>query len=195
MPYIAAMFIDVVALLAVGMALFKGYSKGLIMALFNTVSLIIGLAVAVKFSSLLAPWVEEKLDAGPQFTPVLSFALVYMAAILLIRILGKSLEKTIESVKMGFLNRAGGMALYLVLYLAVTSIFIFYLEKMGAIDANQIEQSYTYQWLRPWGPTLLDGLGKIIPLFKDMFKNLEDFFDELSVENTAGNFTKIQHVM
>jgi membrane protein required for colicin V production len=189
------MFIDVVALLAVGMALFKGYSKGLIMALFNTVSLIIGLAIAVKFSSLVAPWVEEKLQAGPQFTAILSFALVYSAAILLIRILGKSIEKTIESVKMGFLNRAGGMALYLVLYLAVTSIFIFYLEKLGVIDTNQIEQSYTYQWLRPWGPAILDGLGKIIPVFKDMFKNLEDFFDELSGENTAGYSTKLQHVI
>lgn len=177
------MFIDVVALLAIGMAVVKGYSKGLIMALFNTVSLIIGLAIAVKFSSLIAPWVDEKLQAGPQFTAILSFALVYGAAILIIRLLGKSIQKTLETVKMGFLNRSGGVVLYLVLYLAVVSIFIYYLEKLGLIDANLIAQSFTYNWLAPWGPTILDGIGKLIPLFKDMFENMNELFDKFSDEN------------
>jgi membrane protein required for colicin V production len=177
------MFIDVIALLAIGIALVKGYSKGLIMALFNTISLIIGLAIAVKFSSLIAPWIDEKLQAGPQFTAIFSFALVYGAAIIVIRFLGKSVQKTLETVKMGFLNRAGGMALYLVLYLAVVSVFIYYLEKLGVLDANLIAQSFTYNWLAPWGPTILDGVGNLIPLFKDMFKNMDELFDKISEGN------------
>jgi membrane protein required for colicin V production len=174
------MFIDVLTLLAIAAALYKGYSKGLIMALFNTVSLIIGLAAAVKFSVFISPVIAEKFEISGQLTPLFSFVLVFLAAMFIIRLAGKLLEKTLESIKIGFLNRVGGMALYMVLYLSMASVIVFYLKKTEIIDDNLIVQSYTYPWLAPWGPAVLDGLGTLIPIFKNMFEELEAFFDELA---------------
>ncbi len=177
------MFIDIMVLLAVVSALFKGYSKGLIMALFNTVSLIIGLAAAVKFSSVISPAVAEKTGAG-QYAPILSFALVFLVVIVVIRFAGKAIEKTVETVKIGFVNRVGGVILYLALYLSVASILVYYLEKMGLLSVNLVQQSSTYPYLAPWGPFILDGLGYLLPVFRDMFEQLNSFFDELPPVNT-----------
>ncbi len=176
------MFIDIVVLLALVMALFKGYGKGLIMALINTVSLIIGLAAAVKFSSVISPLVAEKSGAG-QYAPLLSFALVFLAVIVVIRLAGKAIEKTLETVKIGFANRLGGMFLYLLVYLSVVSILIYYLEKMGFLSADLLAQSVCYPYISAWGPAILDGIGYLIPFFRDMFEELNDFFDEVQNVN------------
>jgi membrane protein required for colicin V production len=31
----------------------------------------------------------------------------------------------------------------------------------------------------PWGPKVIDNLGKIIPVFKDLFLQLQSFFENL----------------
>ncbi|HSK12805.1 MAG TPA: CvpA family protein [Phnomibacter sp.] len=173
------MFIDVLVIIAVGMALFKGYSKGLIMALFSTLGLLIGLAAAVRFSSIAAWYLSEEFDISPSYAPILAFLLVFMAATIIVRLIGKAVEKTLESIDIGFLNKVGGITLYLFLYLAVASVLVYYLEKTGILDDDLVQQSVTYHWIAPWGPMILDGLGLIIPWFRDMFDELNRFFDKV----------------
>jgi membrane protein required for colicin V production len=173
------MFIDVMVLIAAVMAMVKGYSKGLIMALFNAVSLIIGLAAAVKLSALVASALYEQWDVPPSWAPLLAFAGVFMAAVILIRLAGKAVEKTLETVKIGFANRIGGIALYLLIYLAIASILVYYLEKTGILGEDLVAQSRTYSWLAPWGPAILDAIGYIVPAFRDMFGELDHFFDKV----------------
>jgi membrane protein required for colicin V production len=173
------MIIDILAGLAIVMALIKGYSKGLIMALFNTLSLLIGLALAVKFSFLAAPFLHQHLGLTAGQAPIIAFILVFIGAILLIRLLGKTIQKTLETVKLGFVNRAGGMLLYLLVYLAITSVFIFYLEKIDILHPETTGESFTYPWLAPWGPGILDWIGNWIPLFKDMFEKINEWMDSL----------------
>lgn len=179
------MFIDLVVLLTVVLALVKGYGKGFIMALFNTLSLIIGLAAAVKFSSIIAPEISERFDTGAQFTPIISFLLIFVAVLLVIRFLGKAIEKTFETASIGFINRASGALLYLLLYLSVLSVMFFYIEKTGLIRKEVQEASVTWEWILPWGPAVLDGIGLLIPFFKNMFDTLNDFFEQVTNSNQA----------
>jgi membrane protein required for colicin V production len=177
------MFIDVVVLIVVVLALIKGFSKGLIMALFSTLALIIGLAAAVKFSTVAAPAISKSLGIDGQFLPIISFLAIFIGVILLIRLAGKAIEKTLETASIGFINRGAGAILYLVLYLAITSILFFYIEKMGFLGQEVMEASVTWDWIAPWGPAVLDGIGLLIPLFKNMFDSLNGFFEEV----TSGN--------
>lgn len=177
------MFIDLVVLITVVLALVKGYSKGVIMALFNTLSLIIGLAAAVKFSAIIAPVISEKLDTGEQFTPIISFLLIFIAVLLVIRFVGKALEKTFETASIGFINRASGALLYLLVYLSVLSVLFFYIEKTGLVRKEVQEASITWEWIMPWGPAVLDGIGLLIPYFKNMFDTLNDFFEQVTTGN------------
>jgi|688.fasta_scaffold54222_1 membrane protein required for colicin V production len=177
------MFIDVVVLIVVVLALIKGFSKGLIMALFSTLALIIGLACAVKFSAVVAPAISKSLGIDGQFLPILSFLAIFIGVILLIRLAGKALEKTLETASIGFLNRGAGAVLYLVLYLAITSILFYYIEKMGLLGQEVIKASLTWAWIAPWGPAVLDGIGMLIPIFKNMFDSLNGFFEQVTTAN------------
>jgi membrane protein required for colicin V production len=48
------------------------------------------------------------------------------------------------------------------------------------VRPEAIENSRVYTYVAPWGPKIIERLGKIIPLFKDMFAELETFFASLA---------------
>jgi membrane protein required for colicin V production len=174
------MFIDIVVLVAIIGGAWKGYQKGLLMALFSTISLLVGLAAAVKLSSIVGPWLAASFQIESKYLPFISFALVLVSVVILIRFFASMVQKTFEAIKMGFINRIGGMALYLFLYISLISVVLYYLQKMAVLSDDIIKQSATAPYILPWGPAVLDALGAILPVFENMFNELNGFFDEVA---------------
>jgi len=174
------MLIDLVFAALVVIAIFRGYQKGLILAVFSVIAFIIGLAAALKLSVAVAAYLKDSISISAKWLPFLAFALVFFAVVLLIRLGAKLIEKVFQAVLLGWLNRLGGMLLYMVLYLIILSIFVFYAEKLQLLKPSVIQNSITYSFIQPWGPKVMDSFGKLIPVFKDMFTELGDFFNSLS---------------
>jgi membrane protein required for colicin V production len=100
--------------------------------------------------------------------------------VILIRLGAKAIEKTVEMAMLGWANKVGGVLLFGVLYVLIFSILIFYADQMSFITEETKKQSISYYYIQPLGPEIIDGLGKIIPFFKNMFQELETFFDSVS---------------
>ena len=179
------MLIDLIFSVFLFIAIFKGYQKGLIIALFSIIAFILGLAAALKLSTAVAGYLKESVNLSDKWLPFIAFALVFFVVVFLVKLGGKLVEKTFQVALLGWVNRLGGILLYAALYTIILSIFIFYAEKMQWLQPETMEASKTYEFIRPWGPMVMDSFGKLIPLFKDMFNELGDFFSGLS--------NKIQH--
>ena len=177
--------IDIVFAILMVVACIKGYQKGLIIALFSIIAFIIGIAAALKLSAVVAKWIDGHASVSTQWLPFISFAVVFFAVVLLVRWGGKLIEKTFQMALLGWLNRLGGIVFYAALYIIIFSIFLFFAEKIHMLEPKTIQASLTYSFVQPWGPVVIDGFGKVIPIFKDMFTDLESFFE------SVGN--KIQH--
>ena len=90
------MLIDIIFLFIIVAALIKGYSKGLIVAVFSFAALIIGLAAALKLSSVVASWLQTSTSISGYWLPFLSFALVMIAVIFIVKLGAKFVEKTVQ---------------------------------------------------------------------------------------------------
>jgi membrane protein required for colicin V production len=174
------MIIDIILVILLILAAIKGYQRGLIVAVFSVVAFIIGLAAAIKLSVVVAGYIGRAVKISEQWLPVISFAVVFLLVVLLVRWGAGLLQKTTEAVMLGWVNRAGGILFYTVLYVLIYSVFIFYAEQIDVLRKETIQSSVTYAYIQPWGPKIIDGFGKIIPVFKDMFTGLEAFFSKLS---------------
>lgn len=174
------MFIDLIFAVFMIMALFKGYQKGLIIALFSIIAFIVGLAAALKLSAVVADYLKDSINISAKWLPFIAFALVFFGVALLVRLGGKLIEKAFQVALLGWANRIGGILLYAALYTIILSIFIFYAEKLQLLQPATIQSSVTYHFIQPWGPRVMDSFGSIIPWFKDMFTQLGDFFNGLS---------------
>src|SRR2546421_156594 len=174
------MLIDIIFAILMLMALFKGLSRGLVVALFSLLSFFIGLAAAIKLSALVAVHLQDNIDLTGKWLPVISFLLVFLLVVFLVRLGARWIEKTIEFVWLGWLNRLLGVIFYAALYIMIFSILLFYATEINLIKPGTIATSKTYSFIEPWGPYAINALGKIIQLFSNMFNQLADFFERFS---------------
>jgi len=168
--------IDIVFIILMLFAVFKGLQRGLIVAIFSVLACIIGLAAAIKLSALVAAYLQSGAHLHSKWLPILSFIIVFACVVLLVRWLANLLQKAIDFVFLEWLNKLGGVILYVALFLAVYSVILFYGAKSNIISRHAIAASRSYAFVEPWGPYAINGVGKIIPFFRDMFTTLEDFF-------------------
>lgn len=174
------MIIDIVFAALMVLALIKGYSKGFIVAVFSIIALIVGLAAAIKLSATVASYLNDSVNLSAKWLPVISFILVFLIAIFLVRLGAAAIEKAMELAMLGWLNRIAGIFLYAVLYILILSVLIFYLQKTHLLSDHTIAESKTYAFLEPWGLRTIEGLGSLIPFFKGMFHELEAFFEKVA---------------
>ena len=172
--------IDIIFVVILVIAVIKGLRKGLAVALFSIVAFIIGLAAAIKLSATVAVYLEKNIALSNRWLPVISFLVVFIVVVVLVNLGGKLVEKTFEMAFLGWVNRIGGAIFYVLLYILIFSILLFYAERINFIKQEPVSNSIAYPYLKPWGPAVINTLGKIIPLFKDSFQQLESFFESLS---------------
>lgn len=176
------MLLDIIYAVILVLAMLHGYRSGLIVGLFSLVAIIIGLAAAMKLSTVVAGYIGRNVNVSEEWLPLISFIIVFLLVVLLIRWGAKAIEHTVEIALLGWVNKLGGIVFYTALYTIVFSVLLFYAEQMHLLQPETINESVTYSFVQPWGPKVINGFGAVIPIFKDMFEELEKFFDHIARE-------------
>lgn len=171
---------DLIFAVLIVLAILRGYRQGLIVGLFSLLSIVVGLAAALKLSALMAGWIGDSVNISKEWLPLISFIIVFLIVVVLIRMGARAIERTVEVVMLGWANKLAGILLYIVIYSLVYSVILFYVEQMQLLQPETINKSLTYQYIQPWGPKIINSFGSLIPVFKDMFSELEQFFEGVS---------------
>jgi len=174
------MFIDIAFIIVMILAIFRGINKGLLAGVFSLLAFIIGLAAALKLSVIVSAYLQARAGDSGKWLPFLSFTIVFIAVVILVGLLGKLIKKTMQVAMLGWLDKLGGIILFIVINTIIFSIFLFFAAKLLLIQPQTMEDSKVYPYVSQWGPKVIDNLGNIIPVFKDMFTQLQDFFGSLS---------------
>lgn len=172
--------IDIVFLILLLMAIFKGLQRGLIVAIFSLLALMAGLAAAIKLSAVVADYLKQNTHLPSKWLPALAFLLVFIIVILLVRWAAAMIKAAINFALLGWVDKIGGVLLYAFIYITVYSIILFYAANLNLISQNARASSIVYSSVEPWGPIVINSFGKFIPFFKNMFSDLENFFAHLA---------------
>ena len=170
------MKIDVLFLLFMVMATFRGLRQGFIIAVFSAIAIIVGLAAAIRLSAAVATNSSTPIHLSSRWLPVITFVLIFLAVVVLVRLGARLAEKAVDLALMGWLNKLAGVLLYAAVYMIILSVLLFYAVQLHLIAGKTLSASVTYPFIRPWGPVVIDEFGKFVPWFEGMFTRLEDFF-------------------
>ena len=118
------MMLDLISAILLVLAVVKGYRKGVIVAAFSYIALIIGIAAAMKLSVTVAGYLTSQSMHG-KWLSFLSFLIVLLAVIVVIKLAARMIESLAEAVLMGWLNRICGIILYVLVYFTVFSVLLF----------------------------------------------------------------------
>lgn len=178
------MLIDIIAVILFIMAVFKGLSRGLIVAVFSFLAYLIGLAAALKLSTFVADYIGTNVQISQRWLPFISFLVVFALVVLLVRLGAKAIEGAVRMMMLGWLNRIGGVLFYILIYYFIYSIILFYATQLNLLQPDTTKASVVYPYVAPIAPKLIAILGTVIPLFRDMFAELLRFFEEAAPGKT-----------
>ena len=174
------MLIDLFCLVLLAVAVFKGFSKGFVVAVFSFFAYLIGLAAALKLSATVAEQLQEKTGYSGYWLPILSFMLVFIGFVFAIRWAAAIIKKAAGIVFLGWVDSLLGIMLYATIYLMIYSVVLFFASRIYLIPQETKETSKTFAYIEPFGPKVMSGIGKVIPFFSDMFTDLSTFFEGVS---------------
>jgi len=174
------MFIDIAYIVVLFFAVLKGLRRGLIIGFFSTIAFIIGLAAALKLAAVVAVKLRGSVHEPSRWWPVLSFILVFAIVVWLVRLLANFLDATVKLALLGWLNRLCGAIFYIFVYTIIFSAILFFVVQLGIINEVGIARSRTYRFVQPAAPWVMDSFAKLLPFLKNMFTELQDFFESVS---------------
>ena len=189
------MLIDVICILCWVFAVWKGWSKGFLVSLVSFVGLIIGFILAMKFSAQVADHLRTQHAISSAWLPFLAFILVMAATWLLLHLSAKLLTKLAEIAMMGWLNKTGGVIIYVLLFTIWISGFLFFTEQLSVFTPKTKDSSVLYRWVQPVAPAIMNRMGKWIPWLKETFpKTDQSEGASTSVDSSQKRFNSDKYV-
>jgi membrane protein required for colicin V production len=167
------------------MAVIKGLRRGLIIAVFSFIAFIAGIAAAMKLSVVVAGYLKDSVHVSAKWLPFISFAVVFIGVVILVRWAAQLVEGTVEMAMLGWVNKIGGIVLYTILYMFTLSVVLFFMQQVKLISDETLAHSVNWWWLQPLGPWVIDGFGKMLPVFRNMFSELSNFFAGVAAPATT----------
>lgn len=174
------MILDFISLTIIIIFFIRGYMKGIIVAVFSVLAVVLGVICALKLSGWLGQWLLEKGWASSGWVQLISYAILFFAVLLLVRLISKAIQKTVQLVWLGWLDGIIGGVLYAFMAAVIWSSLLWIANQMHLISPETKTYSKTYFYLEPLAPWVFEHVGKLLPFAKDTFKDLSDFFEQLN---------------
>lgn len=173
------MGLDIVLLALLTWYGFKGYKKGIVQVLFSAVAMIAATLGALKLSGKISGYFFQKDSDISPWLPVLSFILVFSAILFLVFLISKTIDSSLKKIRLGWLNRLAGMALYILMISFVFSTVLWIGDKVNLIKPETKSASLTYPFIAPIAPKGFELFGTVLPFVKSSYAEMEALFDKV----------------
>ncbi len=119
--------LDIILLVPLLWLGYRGFRKGLVIELASLAALILGIYASIHFSWFAADLLDQWLNIEPEYMTIVSFIVTFIVVVVLVYTLGRIIEKMVDMVALGFLNKLLGTVFGLlkaVLFLSVILLLI-----------------------------------------------------------------------
>jgi len=156
--------LDIIFLVPLLLALYRGFKKGIIHMVASLVALILGILGAMKLRPLYASLLDSIFDISPDYMNVIAFSVAFVSIVMVVHLVAFLVEKVIKAVALSFVNRLLGMGFGLLVTAFVISIILWPVNQVNAerqiIKSERIEGSFLYKPLSAFAPAVFPYLKK-----------------------------------
>lgn len=157
-------FIDILIIVPLIYAGYKGFKNGLIIEVFTMLALFVGLYAGVHLSDSIAAFLHNNLGWESDYLPVIAFTLVFLGVGAMVYFAGKAIEKVVRVAQLSTLNKLLGTffsALKMLYFVSVVIvIFEAFDEKGHFFPVEKKESSLLYNPVRKVSTYSIPGLAE-----------------------------------
>lgn len=140
--------IDIVIIIPILWGAYKGFTKGLIVEVAQIAALLLGIYGALQLSGSTEKLLTDKFGMTSQYTPVISFGIIFLLIVIAVFLIARLLGKLTEKVALGVVNKILGAVFGIAKFTLILSVvFILFNkadEKASLVSAETKDKSLLY---------------------------------------------------
>ena len=158
-------YFDIIIIIPLIWGAYKGFKKGIIIEIASFIALGLGIWGGMKFSSISAKYLSDAFDIAENVMPLISFAVTFIAIVIVVFTLAKMLQKVVSMVALGFVNKAAGALFGMLKFGLIMSVIINFSnilnEQVQFIEPEMKNKSILYQPVSKIAQIIIPGLKDI----------------------------------
>jgi membrane protein required for colicin V production len=156
--------LDIIFLVPLVFALYRGFKKGLIHMAASILALILGIFGAMKLRPLFASFLDSVFNVAHDHINVIAFAVAFVTIVLVVHLAAFLIDKLIKAVALNFVNRLLGMGFGVLVTAFVISMILWPVNQVNQerqiIKSEHIDGSLLYKPLSGLAPKVFPYLRK-----------------------------------
>ena len=160
---------DIALMAMILIGAYSGFKQGFLLELFSFGALLLGVLGGFKLMGYAMVFLAGRFDMDQKILPYVAFAAVFVAIVILVRLLGTLLKLSVSRTFLGPVDQAAGAGLGLLKATFMLSVSLWILD---ALDFNLPEKWTSHSWLLPriesFAPQVTNWIGGYIPFFRDV---------------------------
>ena len=157
-------YLDIIFLIPLIFALYRGFNKGIIHMLASLAALILGIFGAIKLRPVFASLLDSIFNISPEYMNVIAFSVAFVSIVLVVHLVAFVVEKLIKAVALSLVNRLLGMGFGFLVTAFVISMILWPINQINAekqiIKPERTEGSILYRPLSGFAPAVFPYLKK-----------------------------------
>jgi membrane protein required for colicin V production len=167
--------VDIILIILLSLGAIKGYIKGFIVEVFSLVAFVLGLFIAVEFTTPIA----LRFFGDYQWFHIISIALflaIFVIITIIINFIAKALKKAIDLTFFGTFDNVFGALLGVLKWALILSVVLWLFRAVGlTIPKEYVDSSFLFPIVTAVGPTTFEWVSQILPFFRDIFDSMDRF--------------------
>lgn len=158
--------LDIILLICFVPAIIRGLSKGFLEQAVSLAGVIASVWASFHFSSIVSTWIKPYIEVSDTLISVISFASILVVGLVLTVLIAKALTKVIEMAMLGWLNKALGLLLGIVVTLLILGVIIVMFDtinlKFGLVSETVLSESIMYNSIKDLAYTVFPYLKELL---------------------------------
>ena len=167
--------VDIVLLLLLGFAGFRGYQRGFIVSLLSLLAFWVGIILAFMFLDWGVQILDDFIDGFSGVLPYLAFLLIFAAVGIGIDIIAKVVKKSIDLTPLGIFDNFAGSLMAILAWAFGISLLIWLTGKFGVgLPGHLRDNSILFDKMEILAPAVLDMFAEYVPFLRHLFESIAE---------------------
>ena len=165
-------------LIALLIGAYRGFRKGLLIEVVGIAALIIAVIGGFKLLHVGMAFLSTHFGNFSHLVPYIAFILIFVAILVLINLLGRTVKKALDLTLLGSLDNFAGALLGVLKWAIAISIFLWLTHTVGFhIPEETRHASLIYPLIEPLGPKTIQIISSFIPFTGDLIEAIRNLIE------------------
>jgi len=151
-------YIDIILGLLLIFAAIGGFKNGLISEVASLAALILGIWGAIEFSYVTSDFLVENFHLETDYLNIISFVVTFVVIVILVHIVGSTVNKMVETVMLGWVNKLAGLVFGVLKAALILSVILVVFDKIDEdvkiLPREAKQNSRMYEPIRSFAPSI-----------------------------------------